>query len=307
MVHELLHGLGMVPKCAPHWTNDNHVSETNDVMTGGIIGNSQVLDAGRDDYFRAHIPGCTDLADSPSWHLRRRAGRAASRRRRATTRRRSSFTPATGPVTSYTVTATPGRRHGERPGRSNHGLRARERSLVHLRRHGAQRHRARGSLGPEQRRRPEQPAGRPDRRGRGRGRRPGDRELLTARVVGRLGDRLLHRHGLARRQERHRDREPDHRRRARQRQRSTPSRSPRRTRLDGTAVGAVQRGRAGAAGRALIAPPAGDGESRRPGRRRAPGRPDAAAAPSLSGRDGGTFRRCRRPRHSPSSAPPRWR
>src|SRR5262249_24056139 len=43
MVHELLHGLGMVPTCAPHSTADNHVTETNDVMTGGIIGNAQQL------------------------------------------------------------------------------------------------------------------------------------------------------------------------------------------------------------------------------------------------------------------------
>src|SRR5262249_54394028 len=65
MVHELLHGLGMVPACAPHWTTDNHVSEPEDVMNGTFLSNSAQLDVGRDDYFRAHVPGCLDLADSP--------------------------------------------------------------------------------------------------------------------------------------------------------------------------------------------------------------------------------------------------
>ena len=97
MVHELLHGLGMVPTCAPHWTNDNHVSETNDVMTGGIIGNSQLLDVGRDDYFRAHIPGCTGPGGQRLPGAPRRPGRPGGvtavgglrRRRRSASRRRA--------------------------------------------------------------------------------------------------------------------------------------------------------------------------------------------------------------------------
>jgi hypothetical protein len=105
-VHELLHALGMVPTCAPHWTNDNHVSETNDVMTGGIIGNSQLLDVGRDDYFRAHVPECTDLADSAYLAAPppgRPGGVTAVAGSNAAT---VSFTP-NGTATSYTVTSSP--------------------------------------------------------------------------------------------------------------------------------------------------------------------------------------------------------
>jgi hypothetical protein len=108
MVHELLHGLGMVPTCAPHWTNDNHVSETQDVMTGGTIGNNQQLDVGRDDYFRAHIPGCVDLANStymaaPPPGAPGNAAATAGDHAAAV-----SFSAASGTVTSYVVTSSPG-------------------------------------------------------------------------------------------------------------------------------------------------------------------------------------------------------
>lgn len=66
-LHELMHSLGFVPRCAPHFTTDNpgHVNDDpHDLMYSGWR-EPIVLDAGHDDYFEAHIPGCADLSDSP--------------------------------------------------------------------------------------------------------------------------------------------------------------------------------------------------------------------------------------------------
>lgn len=67
MLHELLHTLGFVPSCAPHFTQAGHVSDSNaDVLYAGPLPwYPSKLDVGHDDYFDAHIPGCPDLADSP--------------------------------------------------------------------------------------------------------------------------------------------------------------------------------------------------------------------------------------------------
>ena len=67
MLHELLHTLGFVPACARHDTGTGHVDDSRaDLMyTGDLIWNPGKLDVGHDDYFRAHIRGCPDLADSP--------------------------------------------------------------------------------------------------------------------------------------------------------------------------------------------------------------------------------------------------
>lgn len=66
MLHELLHTLGFVPSCAPHFTLAGHVSDdSTDLMYAGPLPwYPAKLDAGHDDYFRAHIPGCPDLSDS---------------------------------------------------------------------------------------------------------------------------------------------------------------------------------------------------------------------------------------------------
>jgi hypothetical protein len=69
MVHEIMHGLGFVPACAPHQYRAGHVtSPNNDLMWAGDVGYWEFplkLDVGHDDYFDAHIPGCPDLSDSP--------------------------------------------------------------------------------------------------------------------------------------------------------------------------------------------------------------------------------------------------
>jgi hypothetical protein len=65
-LHELIHGLGVVPTCAPHHTLAGHVSDSNnDLMyAGGQPWLPTTLDVGRDDYFNAPVSGCLDLADS---------------------------------------------------------------------------------------------------------------------------------------------------------------------------------------------------------------------------------------------------
>ena len=67
MLHELLHALGFVPACARHDTGTGHVVDSpSDLMyTGDQRWRPGQLDVGHDDYFRAYIRGCPDLADSP--------------------------------------------------------------------------------------------------------------------------------------------------------------------------------------------------------------------------------------------------
>jgi hypothetical protein len=68
MLHDILHGLGMVPTCAPHHHLAGHVSDfSNDLMWAG----NQPwrfpthLDLGRDDYYGHGRTECPDLARSP--------------------------------------------------------------------------------------------------------------------------------------------------------------------------------------------------------------------------------------------------
>ena len=68
LLHELVHGLGYVPSCAPHAAAQQHVSDSAyDLMWGGgpwaSLADMQ-LDVGRDDYFEARIPDCPDLSGS---------------------------------------------------------------------------------------------------------------------------------------------------------------------------------------------------------------------------------------------------
>ena len=67
MLHEVLHALGFVPACARHDTGTGHVMDSPDdlMYTGNQRWQPSRLDVGHDDYFRAHIRGCLDLADSP--------------------------------------------------------------------------------------------------------------------------------------------------------------------------------------------------------------------------------------------------
>ena len=66
-IHEIIHTFGAVASCAPNVTGRGHVDDSPvDIMaTGGIIGN--VLDWGKDDYFRHENAGCLDIADTPYW------------------------------------------------------------------------------------------------------------------------------------------------------------------------------------------------------------------------------------------------
>jgi hypothetical protein len=66
MIHEIVHTLGFIPACAPHATKDGHVNDDpRDLMYAGPLPwRPSLLDAGHDDYFEAHLPGCLDLARS---------------------------------------------------------------------------------------------------------------------------------------------------------------------------------------------------------------------------------------------------
>jgi hypothetical protein len=75
MLHELMHAHGIVAPCAPNYQQvgpGGHVADdANDLMwagTGSWVPSgwaSVYLDKGNDDYFRAPIPGCVDLDESP--------------------------------------------------------------------------------------------------------------------------------------------------------------------------------------------------------------------------------------------------
>jgi hypothetical protein len=67
MLHEILHGLGVVARCAPHHTLEGHVSDDpRDLMYAGPQPwQPSLLDAGNDDYFQHEAAGCLDLEDSP--------------------------------------------------------------------------------------------------------------------------------------------------------------------------------------------------------------------------------------------------
>jgi hypothetical protein len=71
MLHEIMHTLGFVPTCSPHQWRSGHVSDDpDDLMWAGDgawvpDGWANVrLDSGNDDYYRAPIHGCLDLASS---------------------------------------------------------------------------------------------------------------------------------------------------------------------------------------------------------------------------------------------------
>jgi hypothetical protein len=71
MLHDIVHTLGFVPTCAPNHWRAGHVSDDpNDLMWAGDSPwapsgwENVVLDSGNDDYYRAHVRGCLDLARS---------------------------------------------------------------------------------------------------------------------------------------------------------------------------------------------------------------------------------------------------
>jgi hypothetical protein len=66
MLHELMHALGIVASCAPHFTMAGHVSDSPmDLMyAGSQPWQPAILDLNHDDYFQHNIAGCVDLAKS---------------------------------------------------------------------------------------------------------------------------------------------------------------------------------------------------------------------------------------------------
>jgi hypothetical protein len=66
MFHDVMHTMGVVGRCAPHHSPDYpaHVSDSSEdlMYSGPDPWRPSILDAGRDDYYRAAIPGCPDLA-----------------------------------------------------------------------------------------------------------------------------------------------------------------------------------------------------------------------------------------------------
>jgi Divergent InlB B-repeat domain len=76
LLHEVLHTIGFTPRCAPHASADGYGDHVDDSPTDLMYGpdaksragwdwSHAVLDYHHDDYYRAHIPGCPDLSDSP--------------------------------------------------------------------------------------------------------------------------------------------------------------------------------------------------------------------------------------------------
>jgi hypothetical protein len=66
MLHEIMHTLGYVPKCAPHHTRAGHSSDsTSDLMyAGDAPWAPSVLDPGHDDYYLTGRTACPDLSRS---------------------------------------------------------------------------------------------------------------------------------------------------------------------------------------------------------------------------------------------------
>ena len=67
LLHEIIHALGFVRSCAPHFLAADHVSDSADLMYP-VIKSTATLDPGHDDYYAAYIPGCHDLASSRFWN-----------------------------------------------------------------------------------------------------------------------------------------------------------------------------------------------------------------------------------------------
>jgi hypothetical protein len=60
MLHEILHTLGFVARCAPHHVREGHVNDTPTdlIYAGDEPWRPSVLDAGHDDYYGHGNAGC---------------------------------------------------------------------------------------------------------------------------------------------------------------------------------------------------------------------------------------------------------
>ncbi len=77
ILHEVLHAIGFTPPCAPHQSQDGYGDHVDDSPTDIMYAPDArsgfapwdvyhaVLDYNHDDYYRANIPGCPDLSNSP--------------------------------------------------------------------------------------------------------------------------------------------------------------------------------------------------------------------------------------------------
>jgi len=76
LLHEILHVIGFSPPCAPHASESAFPDHVNDSPTDLMYGPdathtaywnwaNAVLDFNHDDYYRANLPGCPDLSNSP--------------------------------------------------------------------------------------------------------------------------------------------------------------------------------------------------------------------------------------------------
>jgi hypothetical protein len=76
LLHEILHVIGFSPPCAPHASESAFPDHVNDSPTDLMYGPdarhnagwnwaNAVLDFNHDDYYRANVPGCPDLSNSP--------------------------------------------------------------------------------------------------------------------------------------------------------------------------------------------------------------------------------------------------
>jgi len=69
IAHELVHALGAVPPCAPHYGRNGHViDDPRDLLYDGAsrapYGTIE-LDPGHDDYYHTNKPDCPDIANHP--------------------------------------------------------------------------------------------------------------------------------------------------------------------------------------------------------------------------------------------------
>ncbi len=68
LIHEVLHGIGFAPECAPHSItgNSNHLDDSPKDLMYPYVGRGEtaILDVGNDDYFNHDNKACLDLADS---------------------------------------------------------------------------------------------------------------------------------------------------------------------------------------------------------------------------------------------------
>jgi hypothetical protein len=72
IAHELVHALGAVAPCAPHYGRNGHVvDDPRDLLYDGPYaspsGADLQLDPGHDDYYRTGHPNCPDIATHRAW------------------------------------------------------------------------------------------------------------------------------------------------------------------------------------------------------------------------------------------------